>query len=117
MVKAARPRHPPKKTPSSHLSPTSHNSSTTNNSASDSVPSQQNISTPLPASATVDIRNIVKREVEEGERKGECARTKGHSEKTQIKLPLIKELDITDTREGGVSDDLILDDSDVPPLI
>ena len=135
-MKAARPRHPPRKKPeahSPHLPPQhcSIQSCSSRSSASAppqqscssrssaSVPPQQSQSTPSRSTDTVDISNIVKREEEGEEEEKEKARsrkTRGGLEHAQTNLPLIEELDTTDSREG-VSDDLILDDSDVPSLI
>jgi protein TilB len=106
IVKAARPRHPPRKKPaahSPHLPPHHCSTQSCSSRSSASVPPQKSKSTPSRSTDIVDISNIVKREEEEeaGSRK-----TRG----------CLEHVHTTDSREG-VSDDLILDDSDVPPLI
>ncbi|CAI8042974.1 Protein tilB homolog [Geodia barretti] len=120
IVKAARPRHPPRKKPeahSPHLPPQHCSTQSCSSRRSASVPPQQSQSTPSRSTDTVDISNIVKQEEEgEEEEKARSRKTRGGLEHAQTNLPLIEELDTTESREG-VSDNLILDDSDVPPLI
>ena len=110
MVKAAKSNHPPKRPAVTSPLSTTHCSQTT----CQPVPPQQRQSAQQPASAAVDIRNIVQREEAEEEEEGEREKIKGTN---MTNPPVIEELDTsTANREGG-EDNLILDDSDVPPLI
>lgn len=113
MVKAAKSNHQPKKPAVTFPLSTSHCSQTTCSSVCQPAPPQLRQSAQQPASAAVDIRNIVQKEEEE-EEEGEREKIKGTSLNNP---PVIEELDTSIANRERGEDDPTLDDSDVPPLI